>query len=198
MLHLRSLTGFQYTLSVGILLYLVYQISSERKVKNKFRHLSLSTFKVLQGTSLQRQIKTSHGRHFRRSPGRQIRASPGRQIETFPGRSNRIFRGRPGDVGGGRPRDVLGTNICWLCRQHGSYCYFCALRTSLIKLESTQCFQLARQLQPIEHIPSIYLASQLIFSLKQNLLDKIKQFKKLDRPSKKFPNFPFPISQIAG
>ena len=93
---------------------LVNRISSERKVKKKFRHPNLSTLKVLQGTSsiihsgtsLERQIKTSPGRHFR--------TSPGRQIETSLGWSNRIFRGRPGVVGAGRPRDVLGTNICRL------------------------------------------------------------------------------------
>ena len=38
---------------------------------------------------------------------------------------------------------------------------------------------------------SIYLASQLMFSLEQKRLGKIKQFKKLDRPSKKFQSFPY-------
>ena len=89
-----------------MLLDLVNRISSEREVKKNFRHLSLSTLKVLQGTSrinlpgksLERQIKTSPGRHFRTSVGR----------------SNRIFKGCPEDVGGKRPPDVLGTNICRL------------------------------------------------------------------------------------
>ena len=89
-----------------MLLDLVNQISSEREVKKKIRHLSLCTLKVLLGTSrinvpgksLERQIKTSPGHHFRTSLGR----------------SNRIFKGRPGDVGGERPPDLLGTNICWL------------------------------------------------------------------------------------
>ena len=59
-------------------------------------HPSLSTLKVLSGTSLERQIRTSAGR----------------QIGTSPGWSNRILRGRPGEVEGGRPWDVLGTNMC--------------------------------------------------------------------------------------
>ena len=144
MLHFRSFTGF----SIHLECWNAFRFGQSNKFwKKSLKKLQTSKVEYSQGplrdvlrtswinlpgTSLERQIKTS--------PGRNFRTSPGRQIGTFPGRSNRIFRGRPGDVGGGRPRDVLGTNICWLCRQHGSYCYFCAWRTSLIKLESTQCF----------------------------------------------------------
>ena len=91
-----------------MLLDLVNQISSERKVKKNLdiqvrvlprssrgrpeKVLGTSRIK-LPGTSLECQIKTPPGRHFR--------TSPGRQIGTSPERSNRIFRGRPGEVGGG-------------------------------------------------------------------------------------------------
>ena len=60
----------------------------------------------LEGTFLERQIRTS--------PGLYYRTSPGRQIGTSLGWSNRIFRGGPGDVGGGNLRDDLWTNFCWL------------------------------------------------------------------------------------
>ena len=60
----------------------------------------------LPGTSLECQVRASHGRH--------LRMSPERQSGTSSEWSNRIFRGRPGDVGGGRPWYVLGTNICQL------------------------------------------------------------------------------------
>ena len=103
---------------VEILLDLVNRISSERKVKKKFRHASLRTLEVLLGTSQINLPGTSIERQIKTSPGRHLRASPGRQIGTSLGRSNRIFRGLPGDVGGGRPRDVLGTSICQLGKEY--------------------------------------------------------------------------------
>ena len=90
-----------------MLLELFNRISSERKVKKRFR----------------RHFRTSKKKiwcHFRTSPGCQIRTSPGRQIGTSPGGSNRNFRGRPRDVGGERLRDVLGTNICRLGKVRSS------------------------------------------------------------------------------
>ena len=113
-----------------MLLDLVNRINSERKVKKNFRHASLSTLKVPQGTSRINLPGTSLERQIQTSPGRDFRTSPGRQIGTSLGRSNRIFRGRPGDVEGGRPRDVLGTSICRL----GLYLYFVATSATTLCL----------------------------------------------------------------
>ena len=69
----------------------------------------LGMFRIsLQGTSLERHIRTSPGRHFRTSDWH----FPKSQTRMSSKWSNRISRGRPMDVGGGHPRDVLGTNIC--------------------------------------------------------------------------------------
>ena len=114
MLHLRSFTGSQYTLSVEMLLDRFGQSNKICKKSLENVDMQMSTLKILwgtsrinvSGTSLKRQIGTSHGHHFR--------TFPRRQIGTSPGRSNRIFRGLPGDVGGERPREVLETNICRL------------------------------------------------------------------------------------
>ena len=108
-----------------MLLDLVNRISSERKVKKKFRHASLRTLNVLlgtsrinlPGTSIERQIKTSPGRHFRTSRGRQIGTSLGRQI------------GSLGDVLGTLEGDVLGTSwgpifTGWVVCLKNSYSFF--------------------------------------------------------------------------
>ena len=117
MLHLRSFTGSQYTLSVEMLLDLVNRISPERKVE---KNLDIHVW-ILSRASRRRPenvLGTSRTHHPGTFLESQIKTSPGRQIGTSPGWSNRIFKGSPGDVRGALPRDVLGTNICLLGCTH--------------------------------------------------------------------------------
>ena len=77
-----------------MLLYLINRITSERKVKKNFRHSSLSTLKVLQGTSWGRPETTSQGRP------QDIRSGRPRDCQI----------GSLGDVLGTLEVDVLGTS----------------------------------------------------------------------------------------